>query len=142
MFSSNQKFIVTGSMDQLKDVIKFAFILAGQDKYTLQSEYDRGCRIIYQISEDGKYYCLGSCFGEIPDGWKEYPFKFDYDIVSKIIMQFLEQFDIQEDTWDGSYEKGFIAENIEESFADKEDGIVKPFYGTIKIRGFTTFYAK
>ena len=60
VFSSNQKFIITGSMDQIKTVLKFAFKLNGEDEHISQSEYDRGCRIIYQISEDGKYYCLGS----------------------------------------------------------------------------------
>lgn len=142
MFSSNQVFKISGDMNQLQTVLKFAFKMNGEDEHISQSEYDRGYKIIYQISDDEMSYCIGHCFGEIPKGWQEYPFRFDYEICSRIIAQFLESFDIQEDCWDGSYEKGFIAENIEQSFADKEDGIVKPFYGTIRFRAFTTFYSK
>ena len=139
MFSSNQILKVSGCLslpNELEDALEFALKYSGHYKNMSQSEIDRGCKLLYQITEDGKY-CIGWGFKEIPEGWLEYPFKFDINIVSNIISQHLESFPLEQDIWDGSYEKGFIMECIKES-----NGIKSPFYGIVSFRPYTCFYSK
>ncbi len=70
MFSSEQIFEVSGSMDQLEMAIRFAIDMYGIGK----------SGICYQVTEDGKY-CLG---WENEEGWNKFPFDFDVHILSLI----------------------------------------------------------
>lgn len=81
-------------------------------------------------------------YKDIPKGWLEYPFRFDIDIVSRIIHQHLENFPIVRNEWDGSYIKGFIMKCIDTSMDEEENGIKNPFYGIIYFKPYTCFYAK
>ena len=130
MFSSDQIFEVSGSMDQLEKAIKFAIDMHGIGK----------SGISYQITKNGKY-CLG--WGD-DEEWKKYPFDFDVHIVSEIVKQFLEKQDCEDPyAWaDGSSEKGFLMKIIPEVFSDEKDGIKKPFYGIVSIEPYMNFYAK
>lgn len=130
MFSSDQIFEVSGSMDQLEKAIKFAIDMHGIGK----------SGISYQITKNGKY-CLG--WGD-EEEWKKYPFDFDVHIVSEIVKQFLEKQDCEDSySWaDGSSEKGFLMKVIPEVFSDEKDGIKKPFYGIVSIEPYMNFYAK
>lgn len=130
MFSSDQIFEVSGSMDQLEKAIKFAIDMHGIGK----------SGISYQITKNGKY-CLG--WGD-EEEWKKYPFDFDVHIVSEIVKQFLEKQDCEDHyAWaDGSSEKGFLMKVIPEVFSDEKDGIKKPFYGIVSIEPYMNFYAK
>jgi hypothetical protein len=130
MFSSDQIFEVSGSMDQLEKAIKFAIDMHGIGK----------SGISYQITKNGKY-CLG--WGD-DEEWKKYPFDFDVHIVSEIVKQFLEKQDCEDPyAWaDGSSEKGFLMKIIPEVFSDEKDGIRKPFYGIVSIEPYMNFYAK
>lgn len=140
MFSSNQSLAVSGCLShsgELKTSLEFALKYSGHDKNMLQSEIDRGCKLVYQITEDGKY-CIGWGFENVPYGWSEYPFKFDVEIVSKIIEQHLETFPVEEDIWDGSYHKGFIMKCV----SGNCDTIKNVFYCIVYFEPYTCFYAK
>lgn len=144
MFSSNQILEVSGSLldqHELESALEFALKYSGNSKKMRQEEIDRGCKLLYQITEDGKY-CIGWGFKNIPNGWIEYPFRFDTDIVSKIIHQHLESFPITKGGGDGAYEKGFIMKCIEKSMSCEKDGIKNPFYGIIYFAPYTCFYHK
>ena len=142
MFSSNQVLQVSGDLDQLETALEFALKYSGEAKNMLQKEIDRGCKLLYQITKDGKY-CIGWGFEKVPEGWLEYPFKFNIDIVSKIIRQHLEDgYQVEEDDMDGGYEKGFIMKCIKEYFGSEHDEIKNPFYGIVYFEPFTCFYSK
>ena len=130
MFSSEQIFEVSGSMDQLEKAIRFAI-----DMHSIGKS-----GISYQITKNGKY-CLG--WGD-DEEWKKYPFDFDVHIVSEIVKQFLEKQDCEDlYAWaDGSSEKGFLMKVIPEVFSDEKNGIKKPFYGIVSIEPYMNFYAK
>ena len=53
-----------------------------------------------------------------------------------------QEIDYSEGMWDGSYDKGFIIEVIEDYMSDEHDGIINPFYGIVQFKPFTCFYAK
>lgn len=144
MFASNQVLEVSGCLSlsgELEAALEFALKYSGEDKNMLQSEIDRGCKLVYQITKDGRY-CIGWGFESIPSGWSEYPFKFDIASVSKIIQQHLENYPVKEDIWAGAYEKGFIMKCIDESLASENDGIKNPFYGIVYFKPYTCFYSK
>lgn len=145
MFSSNQILEISGDLshlDELESALEFALKYSGQAKNMMQEEIDRGCKLVYQITEDGKY-CIGWSFKEVPEGWNEYPFRFEVDIVSRIIRQHLESFPKgNENLYDGSYSKGFVMKCIEESMSSEKDGIKKPFYGIVYFKPYTCFYSK
>lgn len=144
MFSSNQIFEVSGDLTdqkQLVNSLEFALKYSGYDSYMRSHEIAKGKKLLYQITEDGKY-CIGWGDKDIPDGWKEFPFEFSISIVSLIIKQHLEKFPIQEEGWDGSYKKGFVMKYIENSFSDMENGIKKPCYGIVYFKPYTCFYHK
>lgn len=131
MFSSEQVFEVSGTMEQLKMAIKFAI-----DMYEIGKD-----RITYQITKDGKY-CLG--WGGDKEGWSKYPFDFDVHIVSEIVKQHLEKQGCEDPyAWaDGSSKKGFLLKAIPGLFSDEYEGIKSPFYGIVSIEPYMNFYAK
>ena len=138
MFASNQILEISGNLsfpEQLESALEFALKYSGNDKNMLQSEIDRGCKLLYQITEDGKY-CIGWGFKDVPSGWLEYPFKFDIKIVSDIIRQHLEKFPEKTGGWYGSYYKGFIMK-----YCDR-NGIQNNFYCIVYFEPYTCFYAK
>lgn len=143
IFSSNQILEVSGSLylTQIKSALGFALQFSGNDKNMKQSEIDRGCKLVYQITEDGKY-CIGWGFQKVPKGWSEYHFKFDIDIVSHLIMQHINQYPIETDIWDGSYRKGFLMKCIDDFISEEKDGIQSPSYGIVYFVPYTCFYAK
>ena len=144
MFSSNQILEVSGSLsdqNELESALEFALKYSGNAKKMEKSEIDRGRKLLYQITEDGKY-CIGWGVEDVPDGWTEYPFRFDIDIVSKIIRQHLADSPVEKDILDGSYDKGFVMKCIEEWMGSEHDGIKNPFYGIVYFKPYTCFYSK
>lgn len=141
MFSSNQILELSGNLShsgELETALEFALKYSENDKNMLQSEIDRGCKLLYQITKDGRY-CIGCGFKSVPSGWSEYPFKFDVEIVSKIIKQHLETFPVEEGMCDGSYRKGFI---MKYPRWDDSEGIENVFYCIVYFKPYTCFYAK
>lgn len=142
-FSSNQILSLTGNLahhNELEDALSFALKYSGHDNAMKQSEIDRGCKLLYQITDSGKY-CIGWGFQEVPEGWQEYPFRFDIDIVSMIIRQYLlDNSEVERGIGDGSYCKGFLMRNIQRSMF--EDEIKNSFYGIISFEQYTCYYAK
>lgn len=134
MFSSNQIFEISGSLEQLEDAIRFALKHYGTPN-------EKG--LFYQVTEDGKY-CLGWSSDE--NYWKKFPFDFNPHIVSEIIEQHIKKAmdNMKSDyEWaDGSTGRGFLMKAIPDMFSDEYKGIKKPFYGIISIEPFENFYAK
>lgn len=145
MFSSNQQLRVSGEcfIETIQSALDFALKLSGHYKNMTREEIERGCLLLYQITDDGKY-CIGWGFKEIPEHWEKYPFDFDTIIVSHIIQQHLLNFDVEydPDEGDGSFKKGFLMKNIERSFAGKKEDVKNPFYGIVSFEPYTCFYAK
>lgn len=146
MFASNQVLEISGSFNQLEAALRFALDYSGESKNMREEEYQRGCRLTFQVTEDGRY-CIGWFYKEkpgekLPDGWQEYPFRFSVLIVAKIIEQHLNQFDAERDIWDGGYEKGFLMKAIPESMSEETAGIKEPFYGIVSFAPYTCFYSK
>lgn len=142
MFSSNQILECSGSLDHEKElytVLEFALKLSGNlDSFTRPN---KPSRCVYQITEDGRY-CIGWAFEKVENGWTEFQFDFDLNIISMIIVNHLKKQDIKEDIWDGSYRKGFLMKIIPESLSCEENGIKNPFYGIVEFQPYTCFYSK
>lgn len=68
--------------------LEFALKYSEHDQNMLQTEIDSNCKLVYEITNDGKY-CIGWEFKTIPFGWSEYPFRFDIEIINQIIKQHL-----------------------------------------------------
>lgn len=137
MFSSNQILDISGSLDQITSALNFAMAYSGQLNHFSDEEQKRGCKLVFQITEDGKY-CIGWGFGEVPNGWTEYQFKPDSHIISAIIEQRLMGFPCQEDGFNGSYEQGFRMRQID----FHTEGVENPFFGIVYFEPYTCFYAK
>lgn len=131
MFSTEQKFEVSGDMTQLEEAVKFAINM-----------FDIGkSNICFQITDDGKY-CLG--WG-MQEGWTLFPFDFDAHIIAKIVEQHLSKQVYNEDDYafyDGCTGDGFLMKVIPCTFADTYNGIKNPFYGIVSIEPFVNYYAK
>ena len=135
MFSSNQVLSVSGELDikYIKHCLSFALQLAGYD-------YNSPTSICtWQITEDGRY-CIGWASGSIPNGWNSYPFDFDIDIISNIILEHLKNNDLYHDSCAEC--SGFYMNVIPETLAEKEDGIIKPFYGLVSFTPYLCVYSK
>ena len=133
MFSSNQNLVISGNLNQegeLEMDLEFALKKSGYAKNMEKEEIARGCKLLYQITKDGKY-CIGWGFGDIPEGWKEYPCIFDVEIVGKIIRQYIEE------TYGGN---GYIMKCIKDD--DNVEEIKNSFYGIVYFEPFKNFYAK
>ena len=134
MFSSNQVFEISGSMEQLEKALRFALSFSEQTH----------SKIVFQTTDDGKY-CIGWEGERVEKGWQQFQFDFDVSIVSKIIIQFLQkQKDVVSgyESFDGCTSQGFIMKNIPNLFSDEYQGIKNPFYGIISFEPYCNFYAK
>ena len=144
MFSSNHILTVTGCLkhsDDLYNALEFG--LKSSDWLKGFMKKDRSTKCVYQIVNNT--YCIGwhNPNYELEEGWNEFPFEFDLEIITKIISQFLEKQEFSNiEYWDGSYEKGFVMTNIDEDFNSEEAGIKKPFYGIVQFKPYTCFFAK
>lgn len=130
MFSSNQIFEISGTLEQLEETLKFVFKFYGCNSNG----------VYYQIAKDGKF-CLG--WYETKN-WKKFDLEVDTHIISEMIKVHLKKQERDEsyDWADGSTGDGFLMKCIDETFSDEKDGIKEPFYGIISIEQFTTFYSK
>ena len=145
MFSSNQELVITGSLEQLEQALRFAMAYSGQAEHLTPAEQKRGCKVVYQIA--GNMYAIGWGFENVPEHWKEWDFDFDYDIVSRVIQQFIEK---KKDTVDNAYREfdgtsriGFKMHNIDDYNVWEEDGKLKNcFYGIVAFEPYWNFYSK
>lgn len=137
MFSSNQKLEISGDFSQLQSALNFAI-----DYY--EGNHNHIC---YQMTDDGKF-CIGwgdSYKKQSYKGWENFQFDYDAEIVSKIIIQFLnkqKRKDSLYEYFDGCTNNGFLMKVIPETCADEENGIKNPFYGIVSFETFTNFYSK
>ena len=142
MFSSNQILKVSGSLYHSKELyiaLEFALKMSGNiNSFTRK---DKPSKCVYQITEDGRY-CIGWAYEKIKKGWNEFPFEFDLNIISQIVVKHLQKQEIKEDIWDGSYNKGFLMKYVEKDFSDEANGIKEPFYAIVEFCPYTCFYAK
>ena len=131
MFSSEQKFEVSGDISQLEATIKFAIEMYGIGK----------SGICFQITEDGRF-CLG--WGD-EEGWNKFPFDYDPHIIAEIVKQHLEKQEYDDSAYsyyDGCTENGFLMKVIPCTFENSWNGIKEPFYGIVSIEPFVNFYGK
>jgi len=141
MFSSNQILKISGPLDKeyISKSLEFALQCSGDYTNFIRTENPAKC--VYQITEDN-VLCIGWAWDKLGAGWNNFPFNFNIDILTEIVINHLSKQEIKDSGWDGSYEKGFVMAAIERSFADEKDGIKDPYYGIIKFEPFTCFYAK
>lgn len=132
MFSSNQTLDISGSMNQLPCALKFAM-----DMY----DADETDHLVYQTTDDGRYI-IGKICDEPEKGWNEFPFDFDIQIVSAIIVQFLTKQQGELPYQDsGASELGFLMTAVPECLGDELNGIKEPFWGIVSFKPFTCFYS-
>lgn len=139
MFSSNQVLEISGNMNQLQFALQFALDYSGHAKNMEPREIKRGCKLVYQISKDGKY-CIGWDYREVSKGWQEYPFDFEVDIVARIIAQYLRKMETPDNGYeweDGGGSDGFLMKVI-----DSDHNIENSFHGIVSFEKFGCFYAK
>lgn len=144
MFSSNQVFQISGSLDQLQTALQFALDYSGNSKNMTKSERERGCKLLFQITNDGRY-CIGWGFRDVPNGWNEYQFDFEVPIVSQIIAQHIRKQPEKEseyDCFDGSTSDGFLMKAIKDCSYEEYEAIINHFYCIVTFEPFTNFYAK
>lgn len=143
MFSSNQVFEISGSLDQLEAAIDFAMAYSGEKGCFTRSEKPAKC--VYQITADGRY-CIGWNFGEVEGGWTEYPFDYDAKIIAQIVCQHIAKAEKpfnEFDGYDGSSKVGFLLQEGPGGKTQKERGCVKnAFFCIVNIRPFWCYYAK
>lgn len=143
MFSSNQKFSVSGATDhpgELELVLKAAMELSGWHERFMKNDKNE---LVFQYGTDGKYYLgyhwydseLKAC------SWEEFPFQYDLNIVAQIIRQYLKKFGAKEGMWDGSYVNGFLVESAQ-NFSYGNQLIKDAAYAIVSVEPFTAFYAK
>ena len=138
---------ISGDFKDLDKALLFALRFTGNEKNMTKSEIKRGCKLCYQITKSGRY-CIGWGFKDVPDGWKEYPFDFDVDIVSQIIIQYLKKnepiktIDDEMDVYyggDGTIVKGFLMQNdYEEIYND----VNQSFYLIVAFEPYYHYYGK
>ena len=144
MFSSNQILKISGNLsdfnnEEIYNALEFALKLSRNlENFTRKNEPSK---CVYQITQSGKY-CIGWAYNDVKDGWNEFPFDFDLNIISLIIAKHLKNQKVNRDIWDGSYSKGFIMKAIPETLSDEYEGIKNPFYGIIEFSPYTCFYSK
>lgn len=142
MFASNQILEISGCFDDrdaLKNALEFALKASGKLNVFTRTQEPAIC--VFQVTKDGKY-CIGSTFKEI-DGWIEYPFDFDIDIITAIAEQHLKKVETSPlYEGDGSYRKGFLLKVIPETFASELNGIKNPYYGILSIEAYDAYYSK
>ena len=139
MFSSNQILEISGDMSQLPIALQFALDYSGKSEHMTPKEIERGCKLVYQIANDGKY-CIGWGFKDTEEGWLEYPFDFEVDIVARVIAQHLHKMPTPDNGYgwaDGDEKEGFLMKAI-----DFDDSIKNPFFGIVSFEKFGCFYAK
>lgn len=143
MFSSNQIFQISGDFEQLESALQFALEYSGNAKNMTKKERDRGCKLVFQITDSGKY-CIGWGFKEVPKGWSEYQFEFEVPIVAKVIIQYLSNQPMPKsgyEGYDGFTKKGFLMKVIGETFSHYKD-IDNAFYGIVYFEPYCNFYSK
>lgn len=145
MFHSNQRFEFSGDLtekESLKDAIQFAFKVTENLNLFEDKEYQRGCRLLYQITEDGKY-CLGWDFNKASEGWSEFPRFSDIDTVSKTVENYLKTFKADDfDSDDGISNKGFLMKIVKESEDDEDVGIKNCDDCIVYFEPYTCYYSK
>ena len=154
MFSSNQIIEMSGPLydiEYIKFALKSALVLSGSED-VLQKVRKRDIKIVYQIGKNNSTYCIGWAVDDLKDGWNEYPFDFDLDIVARIIQQHVEKvFKTNKAPindfggCDGRTEKGFIMKLAPAAYNDcKDAGIVyhSSFFGLVQFLPYWCYYAK
>ena len=108
-----------------------------------KGEKERGCKTVYQISEDGRYFCVGWGFEEIPPGWNDFDPTFTYKRAAVKIEEFLKNFEGLGDHdifKDSIQETGFLAECIGEE--PDYGNIENSYHGIVKFSPYSVLYQR
>jgi hypothetical protein len=143
MFTSNQVLEISGSLSDKEDLqaaLEFAWMYSGH--LEAKNKDGEGHKMLYQITEDGRY-CIGYGYSDmIPKGWSEFPFEFDIAKVCDEIRQHLEKDSVEYGDLCGLHLGGFLMKCINESLHSENDGIKGPFYGIVYFKPFSCYYSK
>lgn len=139
MFSSNQKFSVSCTEEQLPGVLALAL--------DMRLNHVKKPTLTYQLTSDGKF-AIG--WGGEDKGWQKFPFDFpSNEMLVSMIKQFisttspLHKAHLEDDDFgDDSTRPGYLLEVIPGNFASEWNGIKNPCYGILYIRSFYCFYHK
>lgn len=136
MFSSEQIFKLSCDEEQLGDAIALA----------LKWESVNNTPLCYQIVKNNSLAIGWYNYKATPaEGWTAFPVQpsiqtlvnFTKDIVKK------GDYFVYPHTYDGTYEDGWLIENIPNDLSEiNNKGVKKPFYGIILISYHLNFYAK
>lgn len=140
MFSSNQTLEISGDIrheNDLRDALEYALKKSGYYDRLTRRENATNCT--FQITEHGGY-CIGRRWkgDKLKEGWTEFQFDFDIDIIAKIIEQHLAKCEVDECGGDGSNSKGYLLKRLEYN----EPGVKAPEYGIVVIYPYNCYYAK
>ena len=120
MFSSNQQLAISGYKACLAEDIAFAIRKSGYDECFLRKERPVACG--YQIAPGG-LYLIGHLgikgekpeYGNDYEGWTEYPFDYDPEIIAGIVKQWLAKQEYPRDEYDGcdgSRDNGYLIRDV------------------------------
>lgn len=140
MFSSNQRLVVSNELSTSNICCALRFALSIHYGAELDESEPLG-RLSYQITEDGKY-CIGEWFIPV-NGWSKVEQESLEGIASEICNFLSEQAaDNPYKNLNGSSHKAFLMKIIPESLANKDNGIVEPFYGLVSFEPFYSYYSQ
>lgn len=136
MFASNQEFKISGEFEDLSMALKFALELSNVEGICLREK--RPCKVCFQIFKNNEF-CIGKYLDKKYDGWNDFSFDYDVELLALSIIQFLKKQEVETFDGDGTDSKGFLLENI--SYKDS-DNIKNHWVGDIKFSVFNNYYAK
>ena len=152
MFSTNQKFEISGDNQQLCNVIDFAVRMADCIDMFTRSE----ARVVpaFQKTKTGLYVIGTGTMRpnkthpdgiEVSRGWTDYQFDYDPQLIAGIVLQWLAQQPCRKDPtdgYDGGHEHGFICRSISSLTSVERESIERHNSGIIAISKYPLFYAK
>ncbi len=144
MFSNNQELVVSGELSNVKLALEFAMVLSDEIKHLKPSEVERGYKMLYQITEDEKF-CIGRSYKDVPDGWAEFQFGFDFYVVARTIELYLEKqtAPINWRTYGvDNLKKGFVMKSCVSMGLEKAEKIANNSYCIVAFEPHAIFYSK
>lgn len=128
-------------MSQVSSALQFALEYSGN--LLTPERKEAGHMLLYQISTENKF-CIGWGIDNIKDGWEPFPFEFDIDAVSQMIIQHLVTIPAPSRGYDdeGIVKKGFLMKKPKEKLGGDLYGIRNVFNCIITFEPWEIYYSK
>lgn len=149
MLSSNQILKISGTMDQLENVLDF--VLKYSDELTYLTRKENPYELAYQITTNGLYCIAVVNPKRMPSGWNLYTclsdagVRYDSKIVARIIQKWIEQQPGPKSTYascDGGHEIGFLCMASNDMRDSMTPEIENADYAMLAFKPFLNWYAK